>query len=422
MTRSKRSVSAKQRRNKRRTTHPPKRKQSSKKSTKSNVTATTKRHRKSNGCACCNDKTNNKQKRTNCPQKEVTATVTAVATADSPSTTHVNDEDEDAPVPDLVDLPESSSDEEDDSDNDGYGSDDEDQLHGPCGLKPARSDFNAWECLIGKSIAKEFLPAYGDLMELYTGKITDYDQRKRKFVIKYSDGEMTQVDYKESVELNQFFEYWYSIVSQNGQRYTRSQATPYLKKAHARATLLTFTKNTNPKDLQEALQDKEKDDDLIAITIYKMQARTTTCDYVRVCINLCVCLFLQVAGLKQELARLHLSDDGGKLTLQQRLTDYYKVKLPTKEEAARFKKRQSKHGAEWERKEIDTAAEPFADQSFNGDSLKRHLKGWPQRLPSERECYDFFFTPDMWQLAGARRVQQVPIVRCFTKSSSTVDS
>ena len=70
---------------------------------------------------------------------------------------------------------ESSSDEEDtdedDSDDYGYGSDDEDQLHGPCGLKLARSDFNDWECLIGKSIAKEFLPAYGDLMELYTGKI-----------------------------------------------------------------------------------------------------------------------------------------------------------------------------------------------------------------------------------------------------------
>ena len=168
MTRSKRSTSVKQRRNKRHTTRPPKRKQSSE-STKSNVATTTKRHRKSTvyGCACYK-RNKNKTGPVNRPQKEVTTTDTAVATADSSSTIHVNDEDEDELVPDFVDVESSSGEEdtdEDDSDDGDDGSDDMGQLHGPCGLKPARSDLNDWECLIRKPITKEFLTAYGDLME-----------------------------------------------------------------------------------------------------------------------------------------------------------------------------------------------------------------------------------------------------------------
>lgn len=100
------------------------------------------------------------------------------------------------------DESEDSSDEEEEC-----ASGDEDGLHGPCNSTPPNCGMNMWECLIDKFIAKEFLPARGDLMELYTGVIEDYDQTNDVCVIKYSDNTIEKVNRKEALQLIEFFEY-----------------------------------------------------------------------------------------------------------------------------------------------------------------------------------------------------------------------
>jgi hypothetical protein len=89
--------------------------------------------------------------------------------------------------------------------------------------------------------------------------------------VKYEDNTTLKYDRSEVLELIEFFEYWYAIASRKGQRYTRVQAAPYLKQAHSRATLLAVSKKANPKDLQDVLAEEKRDNDAIAVTIYKMQ-------------------------------------------------------------------------------------------------------------------------------------------------------
>ena len=119
-----------------------------------------------------------------------------------------------------------------------YVSDDESALHGPCGIEPCNTDVNSWECLIGKHIAKAFLPALGDIKELYTGTIESYNQGDRQYTVKYGDGVIETHDKKGVLKLREEFEFWYNRVSRNGQRYTRKQVCPMLNQAYSKHTLL----------------------------------------------------------------------------------------------------------------------------------------------------------------------------------------
>ena len=60
---------------------------------------------------------------------------------------------------------------------------DDDLLHGVCGepLIGADSDLN--DCLLGKYVAKVFLPEKGDDDKLFTGTITQYDQKKKNLLL-----------------------------------------------------------------------------------------------------------------------------------------------------------------------------------------------------------------------------------------------
>ena len=257
-----------------------------------------------------------------------------------------------------------------------YLSDDESSLHGPCGIKPVNTDIDKWECLIGKRIAKAFLPALGDIQELFIGEIVKYDQDSRQYTVKYISDGVTEHHNRESVgKLRETFEYWYNRVSRNGQRYTRKQATPMLKRAYSKHAMLVVAKTSNPQDLHDALEEDQRDDDAIGVIIYKMQ----------------------VDGLKAELTKHALSDDGVKSELQQRLADFYNVELPTKEDVLRAKKK-VKHGADWVSRIIAVETAPFTDHDFNHRSLEQRLAGFPDRMPTPVECHNFFVTPAMWEL------------------------
>ena len=105
-------------------------------------------------------------------------------------------------------IPQAKYNTDDKDDNEDCFSDGESSLHGLCNYRPAAVDANTWECLIGKFVAKEFLPAYGDVMKLYTGVIEDYVQATDKYVIKYSDGDVETVNHKTALGLVDFFEYF----------------------------------------------------------------------------------------------------------------------------------------------------------------------------------------------------------------------
>ena len=77
------------------------------------------------------------------------------------------------------------------------------------------------------------------------------------------------------------------------------------------------SKRANPQDLREALESEDRDDDEIGCIIFKMQ----------------------VNDLKSELKKHALNEDGVKAVLQKRLADFYKVKLPTKEDVLNAKKK-----------------------------------------------------------------------------------
>ena len=56
---------------------------------------------------------------------------------------------------------------------------------------------------------------------------------------------------------------------------------------------------------------------------------------------------------------------------------------------------------------MDATPSPFTNAAFNDVNLRRHLPGYPTRMPTEKECHNFFFTDDMWRL-GHGEFHQYP--------------
>ena len=71
------------------------------------------------------------------------------------------------------------------------------------------------------------------------------------------------------------------------------------------------------------------------------------------------------------------------------------------------KKEVGKHKVQWGKKELKVTPCPFTHTAFNDVSLRRNLPGYPERMSTPKECHNFFFTDDMWQL-GLDECNQYP--------------
>jgi hypothetical protein len=128
--------------------------------------------------------------------------------------------------------------------------DDDDMLHGVCGESLVGADTNPNDCLLGKFVAKVFLPAKGDDDKLFTGTVTHYDQKTKKFTVVYHADKYKEKHSAVDVQkLRKQFEKWYGRVSANGQRFTRKQALPIICGAYDKETLQLKAKLGAPIDL-----------------------------------------------------------------------------------------------------------------------------------------------------------------------------
>ena len=271
--------------------------------------------------------------------------------------------------------------------------DDDDLLHGVCGESLVGADANPNDCLIGKYVAKIFLPDDSDDDRLYTGTVTQYDQKTKKFTIiyhadKYIEKCVASVVHK----LRKTFEKWYAKVSVKGQRFTRKQALPIVCKAYDNETQMLKAKLGAPIDL----------------TAYPAPGQASKDQQIKLALSIKA---MKVVALRRELNKVNMNSSGLKSELQERLADHYKVTLPGKES----KGEPGKHKAAWSNKELKVTPTKFTDQGFNETSLQGKLAGFPDRVPEPWKCHNFFVTDDMWEL-GLEQINLYPKTLAATQT------
>ena len=245
-----------------------------------------------------------------------------------------------------------------------------------CGEDLIGADADPNDCLLGKFVAKIFLPATGDDEHLYTGTVTAYDQKTKKFTVIYHADKFVEKNSVTDVhKLRKTFEKWYARVSANGQRFSRKKDLPIVCAAYDKETEKLKAKLGAPIDLSQ----------------YPEPGQATETQQIKLALSIKA---MRVVRLRSELDALKLNSSGLKQELQERLCKYYKVSLPEKEDATVS----GKHKAKWVNKSLPVTQTDFTEKDFNVKSLAGKLAGFPDRVPEPWECHNFFVTDEMWQL------------------------
>ena len=254
-----------------------------------------------------------------------------------------------------------------------------------CGEALVGADGNPNDCLIGKYVAKVFLPEDSDDDRLYTGAVTQYDQKSKKFtVIYHSDKYLEKCSAADVHKLRKIFEKWYAKVSVKGQRFTRKQALPIVCQAYDKETQVLKAKLGAPIDLSTYPEPGQASEDQRVKLALSIKA-------------------MKVVTLRSELTQLKMNSSGLKQELQERLAEHYKVELPGKES----KEVRNKHKVVWSNKKLPVKQTDFTDQGFNDENLQGKLAGFPDRVPEPWECHNFFVTDEMWDL-GLQQINLYP--------------
>lgn len=233
-------------------------------------------------------------------------------------------------------------------------------------------------CKIGKFIARKYVVDIGQDVALFTGVVLGYDQKSKTFEVRYhSDGVKETYKAAELQAYLDLFEHWYGKVSRGGQRFTRKQSLCIVVKAFRREQLQNNAKkcavSSAASSAGAAATTNKVDKDILSARISVMK----------------------VGQLRAELGKHTLNTSGNKAELVVRLCAHHKCPLPKKKK----EKEPAKHAAKWRRKVTKKNKKaPFKDGAFNDASLRENLPGFPDRAPEPWECYDFFFTEDMWKL------------------------
>ena len=101
---------------------------------------------------------------------------------------------------------------------------------------------------------------------------------------------------------------------------------------------------------------------------------------------------MNVVELRAECAKAMISETGRKSELAKRLLKHHGCNvIPTQVVTG-------KHKAKWQRRRFPSRNQPFTNETFNVDSLTKMLPSFPDKMPSPNECYDVYFTDEMWEL------------------------
>ena len=309
-----------------------------------------------------------------------------------------NCEDDEDAVPELADVS------DDDSD---CGTDDEDELHGPCGDKVCGADPPppALRTYVGQFVAKTFRVDGQEHPTLFWGEVVMYEPATEMFgvrvilfvaakclythqnihtQVKWSDGVLLEYERDDIGTLLDLFEHWYCIVSRGGRSCTRSKARPQIVSAYKKKLIKDHTMKlpnaTDPNapfvaeiDLSTVESDDEEGQVRAAVKISKMLKAE--------------CLW--------ECKKQSLDSHGTRTELRDRIAKHHSIDLTN---VAAEAKVEPKHKATWTTTRIAVTKVPFTYDRFNVLSLTKHLPSFPENTPEPAECWQFFFTKDMLQL------------------------
>ena len=264
--------------------------------------------------------------------------------------------------------------------NEDAASGDGELLHGnigePVGCDPPPRKMTSFR---GKDVAKEFTVDNSDYSSLFCGIVGNYNQRTKKHSVEWEDDTTIVYTASEIITMRETFESWYARVSLGGRNMSRANASRFMVKAHKREQVQNQAKKSNASAaaaVSESSSEEDEEDRATRMSVYIMK--------------------MNVKDLRARCDKLKLNSTGLKKELRARLTQHYNCSRSLVEKETT----KGKHTCKWERKIFadECASRPFTDTEFNVVSLTRLLPSFPDSIPSCGECYDFFHTPEMWQL------------------------
>lgn len=102
----------------------------------------------------------------------------------------------------------------------------------------------------------------------------------------------------------------------------------------------------------------------------------------------------------EECKKLQLDVTGSRAELRERIAAHCHIDLGLAKRTSQQKQPTGKHAAHWTANAAHVAPVPFGDSTYNVESLKKLLAGFPDTMPTPEDCWEFFFTPEMQELGS----------------------